>query len=341
MSLAFDTIHKILHHNVGFEAPELWVDYALRHGFKRVTARKIPNCPDCGGNSKHRLGQYVYYSTLIHLEECDLCGLVWADAHLDPGVVRAHFEKAYKDDTYFAERRRQVFRHLTSLIDRCAPPGGRVIDVGGAKGHLRRPLALTRPDLHLVVHDISEAATKYVGERFRIPTICGDIRALQSRQVKYDVVVLSDVLYYEPHLATFWLLLPQLLSENGSVIIRVPNRLLCIRAGQQLAHFVRSTGRVLQDRVRFFNPEHIYILSRRYLTSRLTQLGFGHVRAFPSPLLSSDSPIGNSARWAFFHATTLLGVLSGGRLVLSPDMIIIGKKHGVDKTERAWGLTTA
>ena len=65
----------VLRHNVGFDVPELWVDYAIRHGFRQVKAVTVGRCPDCGGQPKRSLGQFVYYSTLVRLVECGACGL--------------------------------------------------------------------------------------------------------------------------------------------------------------------------------------------------------------------------------------------------------------------------
>src|SRR5437867_6778 len=204
---------SILQHNVGFEVPELWVEYAIRHGFRRVKATRIVSCPDCGANARRSLAQFIYYSTLLRLVECDACGLAWVDARLDPDVLIGHFERAYKDDGYFLEARRPIFQHLASLIDRIAPVRGNVLDIGGAKGHLMHMVALRRPDLRVVVNDISESATKYAMEQFGIPTITGDVCALQREGTTYDVIVLSDVLYYEPGIATMWSLLSKLVAH--------------------------------------------------------------------------------------------------------------------------------
>jgi hypothetical protein len=108
----------ILENNVGFGDGARWVEYARRHDFSPVQAIAVPRCPDCSGAPRRRTwGQYVHYSTLIHLLECTDCGLVWADAHLDPSVVRGHFEVTYKDDQYFRVARHAIFEHLVNVID--------------------------------------------------------------------------------------------------------------------------------------------------------------------------------------------------------------------------------
>lgn len=332
MSLSHDATLAILSHNLGFPAAELWVDYAIQHNFRRVKGTPVPNCPDCGRASQKHLGQYIYYSTLIHLKECDCCHLIWADAHLDLQLIKAHFETAYKDQEYFIKARLSIFKHLVALIDRTAPKGGRVLDVGGAQGHLMHLVASRRPDLRIVISDLSEAATRYTAEHFHLQTICGDLATLGAQNIRYDVVVLSDVLYYEPQLAMFWSTLPTLVANGGTVIIRVPNKLLLIRAGQAIIGTVTSRARRnLQDRVRYFNPEHIYILNRRYLTARLKRLGFIEVRALPSPLLSSGYRLGKLGRSAFFHIAAVVNDLFGHKAVVTPSMVLVAKYANVER----------
>ncbi|HJU44115.1 MAG TPA: methyltransferase domain-containing protein [Vicinamibacterales bacterium] len=319
-------IIRLLQHNVGFEQPERWADYARAHHFESVRAIPVPRCPDCGGSPKASRGQFVYYSTLLRLLECPACELIWADARIDAAVIRQHFETTYKDDTYFEEERARIFAHLAGLIDELAPPGSRVLDIGGAKGHLMHRLSVRRGDLRLTVHDVSRAATEWARERWGFETICGDLDVLEEHSNRYDVIVLSDVLYYEPDLRRLWDLLGRLLAPNGSLVIRVPNKKGLILAAQrafELCHPPKS--RTTQSAVRFYNPEHLYILGRRYLVRRLRQLGFAQIRVLPSPLLSSS--FGGSV---YFRLTSVMNAMSGGKLVLTPGMVVIGKGRGFD-----------
>jgi 2-polyprenyl-3-methyl-5-hydroxy-6-metoxy-1,4-benzoquinol methylase len=326
MSAERNAAIDVLRHNAGFGDPEPWAEYALQHDFKPVDSTPVPRCPDCGGAPRRTLGQYVYYSTLIHLLECKTCGLIWSDAHLDARTIHGHFEVAYKDEEYFAISRRAIFADMVAQVDRLVPPGGAVLDVGGAEGHLMHLLTRARPDVRAVVHDVSERATRFAHERFGLTTLCGDLEALRSAGPKYDVVVLSDVLYYEPSLREFWSLLPSLLAPGGSVVIRVPNKLFLIRAAQFASRFNPWSAKGHpQDAVRYFNPEHIYVLSRRYLVARLASIGFTSVAVHASPLLSSGSAVVHTARQLFFHVARTVNSLSIGRLVLTPSVVIVAR----------------
>lgn len=324
MATAQKEILKILQHNTGFARPELWVDYALNHAFQPIKAVRITTCPECGGPPNRSVGQFVYYSTLITLLECGHCWLIWADARIDEGVVRRHFEEAYKDETYFAEDRKAIFEHLAAIVDKYAAPGARILDVGGAKGHLMHRVRLRRPDVHVTVHDISISATTWAKTHFGFDTICGNAGALETHEQTYEVIVLSDVLYYEPDLPELWSALRRLLAPGGTIVIRVPNRWAPIRIGQLIVDVFSTTPkRILQDRVRYFNPEHIYIFSRRYLDIRLRRLGCAKVRALSSPLLSSSS--WGKARGLFFQLASALNLLSGRQLIITPSMVLIGQ----------------
>lgn len=316
----------ILQNNVGFDTPALWIDYAEKSGFKPVAAARVPNCPDCGAQARVRpFGQFVYYSTLVHLLRCNRCGLIWADAHIDPETLRQHFELAYKDDTYFRSLRAPVFDHIAAIVDSAAPTGAHVLDIGGARGDLMSHVTARRPDLTATVHDISSAATNWAASHFGFATLTGDAHALAAHTGTYDVVVLSDVLYYEPNLKLLWSALSRLVRPGGSIVIRVPNRALLARVRQRWFEMTNSAHtRQMQDRVRFHNPEHIFVFRQRYLRERLASLGFGSIRFVPSPLLKSERL--PAARTVFYQLARVANVVSAHSVVLTPSMVVVAKR---------------
>lgn len=317
---------SLLRQNFGFDDPEPWIDYARRHAFKRVRATPVPNCPDCGRSPLAALGQYVYYSTLIRLQICGACHLIWADARLDARVLSDHFETAYKDRDYFRRARSRIFRHLAEEIGSLTPRDGRVLDIGGAQGDLMHLVKQERPDVTAVVHDPSENAARHAEEQFGLPVIRGDISVLKTHDTRYDVIVLSDVLYYEHRIADFWRLVPRLVAPGGAVVLRVPNKLLLIQAHLLLSRLTRLfRHRDVEDQIRFFNPEHVFILTRRYLTARLSQLGCASIRVLPSPLLSPPGSLAHGMLARILNpSAAAVSVLSGRKVALSPSMLVIG-----------------
>lgn len=314
----------ILERNVGFNGNSRWMRYARKHGFKEVKAARIRRCPDCGGRPLPKTwGQFIYYSTLIRLLECSECGLVWGDVHLDPHVVRTHFDVVYKDDKYFRVSRRRIFRHLARVIDRVAPPGARVLDIGGARGDLMAQLVARRPDLYVVVNDIAEIATSSAAERFGFATLTGDAGALVEHEGRYDVIVMSDVLTYEPDLRLLWTALGRLLAPGGSVVIRSQNKWLLIKLWQQWYRATRSRARQrLQASIRPFNPEHIYVIKSRYLETRLESLGLRDVRVLPSPQLATRGTTLLTS--LYFGFASAVSWLTRGAIAVTPSIIVVG-----------------
>ncbi len=202
----------------------------------RLPVSRCPPVPIAGG---WRSGNSANTSTTAPSSvcgKCRSCHFIWADVRLDSRQIRAHFEWTYKGDEYFLGRRRAIFEHMVKLIDQAAPPGGTVLDVGGAQGHLMRLVAERRPDLTATVCDVSAEATRYASEQFGLPVLCADLTALKDPSAPLTtVVVLSDVLYYEPQLAVFWATLPRLVANRGC----------CPHSGPQqaVAHSSRAVRR--------------------------------------------------------------------------------------------------
>ena len=324
-----EQIQAALQNNTGFDHPELWIDYAHRHGFKPTKAVLVAHCPDCSGAPRRGMwGQYVYYSTLIHLLECERCGLIWADAHIDPDVIRTHFELAYKSDSYFRQSRKATFEHLATLVDNLAPRAARVLDIGGARGDLMATVVGRRPDLRATVHDLSTEATDWAAMHYGFATLRGDANVLATHSDRYDVVILSDVLYYEPRLPVLWSALRRLTRPGGSVVIRLPNKAHLIRLAQ--VWFRLTHGRLrrnLQDRVPFQNPEHIFIFRRGYLRSRLNAIGFSRISFIPSPLTGAKWV---AARSTVFELASIVNHISRQTLVVTPSMLVVGTSRGPD-----------
>ena len=142
----------------------------------------------------------------------------------------------------------------------------------------------------------------------------------------FDVVVMSDVIYYEPEPAKLWTLLPNLVAPGGIVIIRVPNRLLLIRLAQAIRRFVTSKrARDMRDRIMFFNPEHLFIFSRRLLTRRLSSLGFDPVTVWPSELLTPGAQT-RRLHTLYYQVARLVHLGTLRRLTITPSLLLVGRR---------------
>lgn len=316
---------KVLQLNRGFTHPEKWIEYGITHKFETTKAEKFEKCPDCSTQSFGFIGQFVYYSTLVNLLECYHCGLVFTDTRIDSEVISAHFEHAYKDEEYFAHRRHRIFQQIARIADEAVQAGGRVLDIGGAKGHLLAVLKIRRPDLHFVLNDISKDACDHAKSRYGFQTIVGGINKLEEASSRFDLIILSDVIYYESELRRLWNVLPRLVSEKGTIIIRVPNKLALIRSWQLLNRTItRSANSEMQDNIRFFNPEHLFVFSRQYLSMRLKNIGFERVFSKPSELL-----VNGRNDWMhplLYYVCKAISILSFEKIIITPSLLVIAKR---------------
>lgn len=319
-----DELLTLLRSNNHFEHPELWLDFARENAFREVSSTRRLACPDCGSTNFTPIGQYIYYSSLIRLQRCGACDLVFSDVLLAPEVIAQHFDAAYKDESYFLKQRQGIFREIAELVATLLPQGGSVLDVGGAKGHLADEIRKLRPDAKIVVNDISQTSCTHAQMQLGFETICGDLAVLSARTERFDVVMGIDVAYYEPQLQTAWHTFAALTAPGGSLLLRIPNRLTWIRAIDACALPFGAT-RQLTSRVPLFNTEHIYIFSRRYLRRALGSRGFTNIEHRPSAFLASDGVSGLRRRMLYL-AICGIAAATRSRILLSSSQLVIAKR---------------
>lgn len=207
----------------GFADPESWIGYARAHVFRRVPSSPVTACPGCGATASKVVGRYVFYSTHMELLACSSCALVYRSRQLADAVIEAHFRRAYVDDAYFRHARRDIFAQIARLVDRVAPLRARVLDVGGALGHLMAIVRRRRPDLRITIADVNPDACRIAAAK-GFASVNLPFGRLDPAQGRFNVVVMSDVIYYERDVGRLWTALRDLVVPGGQVIIRVPNK---------------------------------------------------------------------------------------------------------------------
>lgn len=315
---------NILQHNRGFADPDKWLSYARERQFRLVHAEPVEACPDCGSGSAVTIGQYVYYSTLIHLRQCLDCDLVYTDSVIDPEVTSSHWDRAYKDEDYFVRSRRVIFEVVSRLIERSIRAGGSVLDIGGAKGHLMELVGARRPDLRLVVNDICDISCASAVAR-GLEAVCCPLKDLRPDPAPYDCLVMLDVIYYEPDIRSTWDALRRLCAPKGILLVRIPNKLWLIRAAQALRRLVHSQSRrEHQTSIPFYNPEYVLAFSQRYLRDRLETHGFDDIRFLPSPMPVRRGT--ETASRALYAASLAAHSVTGGKVLLTPSEIVFARR---------------
>lgn len=315
----------IIKSNSGFDNPDRWVSFARENRLQKVSAVQIHCCPDCGHEHTIKVAHYVYYSNLINLRVCRSCSLVFSDTRINADTIRRHFEHSYKDERYFVEQRTAIFNQIIETIDSLAQREGKVLDVGGAKGHLMALLKRYRQDLDVIVNDLSPAACEWAKTNYGLKTLCGSASEVTATLSGIDVIAMIDVLYYEPKVSAVWDIVSRALTPGGGLVIRIPNKLFLILLWQRLRRLLLSQADYeMCSTVKFFNPEHIYIFSMKYLRQRLKKLGFTQIVFSPAPLLLKNN-IWSPIFWLYFQFARLVGILSGGRIIITPSVLVVAK----------------
>ena len=316
----------ILSSNKGFQNPDLWVEYARSHGFKRVDAAARVMCPECEAEESRIIGQFIHYSQLARLRKCRHCALLYSDVVIDSQVIRAHFESAYKDINYHEQGRHGVFRHVADLVDKYSAGNSSLIDIGGGMGHLAGMIAKRHPNWNVVFSDISERSCNYASGVLNVNTVCSSLEDLsQKTSTSFNVLLLVDILYYVQDLERAWHSIARIIGEAESlVILRLPNKIWWIEFRQFLRR--RKHDAEMADRIVGMNPEHLYVFGRSYLRNKLRSLGFDSVKFEPSPFTDSNNFMKSIALKSTCYLSKLLHVLSAGKLCLTPSQIVVARR---------------
>ena len=312
---------EILNNNYGFVDPLKWVTYAEKHKFYPVAFQPILCCPDCGSENFKRVGQFIYYSTLHTLRECLGCGLVYVDVVIDGEVRNRHFESAYKSEDYFKNERHQIFLQTVELVRGQNIKAGTVLEVGGATGELALMLKESFSSLKIVLNDISNDACE-ISKGKGLGVLRGPIIAI--KEIEHCSLILAlDVLYYDPQIHTNLQVLYEQLEPDGVLILRLPNKYQLIRLTQKFTDLCGYfNDKKPQSRLRFFNPEHLFVLTQTYLKARLHEVGFASVKIYPSRLLEKGEGF-NVSRIGYFMSLSVFW-LTGK--VLGPAMFVVARK---------------
>lgn len=231
---------------------------------------KSNNCPQCGGDSRHRfeVGDLNRRRSArqFRYDECAACGLIFQPAPpLDLGAYYA--SDYYLDLTVASVRRAAHAEHDKIDIVGRHKTSGRLLEIGASRG----VFALLAKDAGFAV-DVIEMDPRccvFIREQLGIPAVAGDDpAALLQDRAPYDVIALWHVI---EHLRDPWPLLDRaaaLLAPNGVLVIGTPNpeslqfRLLgaawphvdaprhtCLIPAPTLAARMRANGLTLIDTV--------------------------------------------------------------------------------------------
>jgi ubiquinone/menaquinone biosynthesis C-methylase UbiE len=259
------------------------------------------------------------------LRLCKECKLIYSDVLLNKEIIKNHFEVTYKDTNYFRIERFQIYLQIAKFIKKNAPAKSTVIDIGGAKGHLISIIKNLRPDIEVILNDLSKSACDYVREKYRFDSICCSLRDLKNHTENYDFAILADVLYYEPEINEAFNILQKLIRKG--LIIRIPNKLWLIKFALFIKKYLINNRSILIDNINYFNPEHIYIFHKKYLYKKLSKHGFSKIKVVPSKGLLKGRNVSKYLLNIFFKFAMFIYFISFRTIIITPSQLIYAQKE--------------
>ncbi len=310
--------YSILNKNYGFKDPSSWLSYAESHDFREVPYLALDACPYCEGASYSKIGQFIYYSTLHGLLQCDNCSLCYVDVLIDSSVRGMHFEGAYKSDEYFRKERKEIFNQTIGLLSSKESDSRLILELGGATGELGVMIKNRFPNTRIIVNDISIDACKSASEK-GLETRVGSILSINDLE-KCSAIIALDVLYYEPKIYEAFQFMSNQLEPGGLLVIRLPNKHKLIRLFQSLKNLLSlKNSKAKQTKINFFNPEHFSILTQTFIKKALKEHGFVNISIIPAKLL-------NKGKWSkvsrLLYFLTLLVYRVSGKVVGTSMLVV-------------------
>jgi SAM-dependent methyltransferase len=209
-------------HSAAIDDPDLWMETAVRHGFKFVPIELVQRCA-CGSANHRRLSRFVFWN-LLGVRECGECGLLFVSPRLTAEAMTRIFEEDYftaSAPEYWDRRRYPVFadvyRHLNRLRAR------RVLDVGAAYGHFVR--WLNDRGLQAEGCDISAEVAAWGRTHLGVEMHHGAIGQMDLPAQSFDAIVSLDTLYYSADPLVELRAMRRLVTPGGHVILRLRNGL--------------------------------------------------------------------------------------------------------------------
>lgn len=244
-------------------------------------------CPVCANTQVEVLHHQKFTLSAGHILPdaydvvwCPACGFAYADtpaSQQDYDAYYADFSKYQDDKTstggggaeWDARRLQETARAIAEVVpDRQA----RILDVGCANGGLLGELKAL-DYTHLVGVDPSPACVANAGRNFDVEAVTGWLGRLPENMGKFDVVMLAHVLEHVADVTSAVGELSQLLKENGTLYVEVPD-------ASRYADYLIAP---FQD----FNTEHINHFGLFSLRSLFGSHGFTEVSSGQKEIESS------------------------------------------------------
>lgn len=244
----------------------------MQHRYVEMEREEVP-CNNCGGDDAVLLleGRDRLHGKggTFSLVRCRRCRLIY----LNPRPTREELARFYpeeyepygqaiEDEPSMLRRfllRYGVRRRCRTVTSR--KRGGRLLDVGAATGIFLAEMA-RHGDWELHGVEINSKAARYARDRFGLRIFCGELGEAEYPDGYFDAITLWDVLEHLPDPRSTLLEVERIMKPDGLLVLQVPD-------AESL-----EAGIFGQLWIGLDIPRHLYVFTKRSLTSLLDQTGF-------------------------------------------------------------------
>lgn len=206
----------------------------------------------------------------LRLVRCKSCGLVFANPRLVEEEILKRYSLSYFFDEYlpgFGANReaynleilRNRYSFYLEILDRCSPPGRRLLDVGSGAGFFLKVAEQRGWEAEGV--EISEAASAYARKIVGVKVHNQKIEEMNFPEEVFDTVTLLDMVEHLRDPLRSVMGMKQIMKKGGILLINTPD------LGSLSRNFLGDAWAVLSP------AEHLFNFNQKSLRSLLERAG--------------------------------------------------------------------
>jgi SAM-dependent methyltransferase len=266
--------------------------------------------------------------------QCADCGLRYVNPQPSEGELARFYAAFDRESSWRGDGEEGFDRKIRDLVLRYCFSGS-VLDIGSSRGNFL--IAMSAAGFTPFGVEPSKQNSEFARTVNRIPTFTGSIEDFVAAAPRrsFDVVTMLNVLEHLRNPREVLLGLRNLMSEQGIVVVVVPDARLHAAVGE----FLRKLGvqdPYLMDRqkhplVGFDPPQHLCSFEPRTIRLLLERCGFEILLVRHAPAIFNHDKWKNVAKLVLHSWSEILFWMSAGRLLIGYSTLIIGRRLPAQK----------